>query len=531
MNPALLVKLRASSPWRIGPDSGARNRVEAIYHSDALYSAVTHAMSRLGFLDLWLGATARAAEPAVCFSSCFPLSGDTLFVTPPRTVWPPNAASLASGRVRWKSARFVPLEIVHDILGGKSLNEDRWTLDGASGCLVRTGRQGPFLTSLRWSAAIDRLSGAAERHAAACLEFRPGAGVWAVASFTSASARDVWQPRVEAAFRWLADSGFGGERSRGWGRAESPEFKAGELPGLLLPAMPSKSAPAPSASGPDVTPPVQEPPQEQPPVQEPPPDPELPKPDPEPVPEPGPAPGPGPEPGPEPGPDIPQQEPEPAFAEAQGAAPSAVEPLEPPTAGLSARDSEAIPDPGPAPGPGPEPGPQDPQPESEPAFAAAQVAAPTAIAPLEAQPTPTPEPISSVPEQLASELATERPAPEPASEQSASEPAAERPSSAPVAERPQRPAAHWLLSLFTPAPTDAVDWSRGNYQLIDRAGRVESSAGAGALKKQIRMIAEGSVLYSASSLRGAAPNVAPDGFAHPVFRAGFAVAVPLPEAS
>ena len=28
---------------------------------------------------------------------------------------------------------------------------------------------------------------------------------------------------------------------------------------------------------------------------------------------------------------------------------------------------------------------------------------------------------------------------------------------------------------------------------------------------------------------GAAADVAPDGFAHPVFRAGFALAIPLPE--
>ena len=43
------------------------------------------------------------------------------------------------------------------------------------------------------------------------------------------------------------------------------------------------------------------------------------------------------------------------------------------------------------------------------------------------------------------------------------------------------------------------------------------------------MVAEGSVLYAASEPRGAAADVAPDGFAHPVFRAGFAVSIPLPE--
>ena len=76
MNPGLVVKLRPTGPWRIGPDSGARNRVDLIYHSDSLYSAVTSAMPRLGYLEEWLDATARNPQrPAVRFSSCFPFRG------------------------------------------------------------------------------------------------------------------------------------------------------------------------------------------------------------------------------------------------------------------------------------------------------------------------------------------------------------------------------------------------------------------------------------------------------------------------
>jgi CRISPR/Cas system CSM-associated protein Csm4 (group 5 of RAMP superfamily) len=93
----------------------------------------------------------------------------------------------------------------------------------------------------------------------------------------------------------------------------------------------------------------------------------------------------------------------------------------------------------------------------------------------------------------------------------------------------QRP--HWLLSLFSPAAADSVEWTRGSYSLIERGGRIESPAGSGGLKKQVQMVAEGSVLYASSALRGAAPDVAPEGFAHPVFRAGFALAIPLPEAN
>jgi CRISPR/Cas system CSM-associated protein Csm4 (group 5 of RAMP superfamily) len=91
------------------------------------------------------------------------------------------------------------------------------------------------------------------------------------------------------------------------------------------------------------------------------------------------------------------------------------------------------------------------------------------------------------------------------------------------------PRAHWLLSLFTPGEGDSVDWRRGNYTVLARGGRVDSAAGSGELKKQIQMVAEGSVLYAEAAPRGSAANVAPDGFAHPVYRAGFALAIPLPE--
>ena len=104
MNPGLVVKLRPAGPWRIGPDSGARNRVDVIYHSDSLYCAVTSAMSRLGSLAEWLDATARSQAPAVCFSSCFPFLDEIGFVVPPRTVWPPTSPApcrrACAGRAR-----------------------------------------------------------------------------------------------------------------------------------------------------------------------------------------------------------------------------------------------------------------------------------------------------------------------------------------------------------------------------------------------------------------------------------------------
>uniref|UniRef100_Q02AM3 CRISPR system Cms protein Csm4 n=1 Tax=Solibacter usitatus (strain Ellin6076) TaxID=234267 RepID=Q02AM3_SOLUE len=500
MNPGLVVKLRPAGPWRIGPDSGARNRVDVIYHSDSLYSAVTSAMSRMGMLEDWLTATARTETPAVCFSSCFPFLDEIVFVVPPRTIWPPTSPALMSARVRWKSARFVPLTVVQAILSGEKLNANQWGVDGASGCLVPNGRGGPFRTGVRWNAAVDRLSGASERHATACTEFRPGSGLWTIVGFADDAARDRWQDAVKAAFRLLADTGFGGERSRGWGRAETPEFVEGSLPELIIqertkpvvkavgkPVVEAAAVAEPEIAGePSPVPPVQEPPEEVPPANEP-----------------GPEPLPETEPGPEP----------PAAEEPPG--------------------EEPEPDPNPEPS---EPPVGEPEEALQDAVLEAEVRAPESIAEITVEPVA--EEAAEIDSALPSEAETTAPddaaEPEPVVEPVAVEEEPEPEAhelAALAAGRPSGPPlqAHWLLSLFTPAAADAVDWGRGSYTVLARGGRIDSPSGSGELKKQIQMVAEGSVLYADGAPRGSAADVAPDGFAHPVFRAGFALSIRLPE--
>ncbi len=345
--PGLVVKLRPSGPWRVGPDSGARDAVDLLYHSDSLYSAITSAMRLLGHLEKWLGATARqAAGASVRFSSLFPFQNEIGYVVPPRSVWPPPPSS----KVRWKGARFIPLGLVTPLLAGHALEEDRWDMDGESQCLVPAGRLGPLRLGIRSGAAVDRLSGNIEPHEVACVEFLPAAGLWAVISFADEEQKEKWDGPVRAALRFLADSGFGGERGRGWGRAETPEFIEGSLPQMILPAQPA-----------------------------------------EPV-------------------SVPEEE-----------VPAAAEP---------------------APG--------------------------------------------------------------------------------------ESSSAYWLLSLFSPAAGDSVDWNRGSYSVLTRSGRVESPVRSGDQKKSLNMISEGSVLLAEQPVHGAAPDVAPDGFAHPVYRAGFALAIPIP---
>src|ERR1039457_3350326 len=93
---------------------------------------------------------------------------------------------------------------------------------------------------------IDRLTGNAERHSTGCMEFRRDAGLWSIVSFSGDAAHARGSEPLRAALRLLADSGFGGERSRGWGRSAQPDFVEGMLPDLVL----GDSPPRPLASSP-----------------------------------------------------------------------------------------------------------------------------------------------------------------------------------------------------------------------------------------------------------------------------------------
>ena len=193
------VRFRPMGPWRFGPDSGARDRVDLIYHSDAFYSAVCAAMSQLGLAEEWLQATATSADaPAVRFSSFFPFIGDTLLVVPPRSLWPPPEST----KTRYKGAHFVPLSVIESLLSEKAIDEDRWAVDGESECLVVSNQgRGPFRVALRSSAGVDRLQNAAvEVHSTACLEFTRAGGLWTIVQFSDEAALSQWQAPAAGRF-------------------------------------------------------------------------------------------------------------------------------------------------------------------------------------------------------------------------------------------------------------------------------------------------------------------------------------------
>ena len=352
MQPALLIRLQPSGPWRYGPGEGGQNRIDTLFRSDRLYSAVTLAMRHLGFLDEWLDATARSSTPAVTLSSLLPYQAQTLFAPPPLTLWPPPSSAVSTSspvfaaKVRWKTARFVPLTVIEALFNSQSLIAEQWIADPESGCLLRRDRPSPspFRITSRSSAAVDRVTrGFVHIDSWACVEFAPGSGLWCVARFADPSSGSLWKDRLRGALQLLADTGFGGRRTSGWGQAESPKFEEGIWPALLFPSL----------------------------------------------------------------------------------------------LGTSENGSQS-------------------------------------------------------------------------------------------GKNGNEASLYWLLSLYSPAEADSVDWSAGSYQSTVRGGRIETGCASIVEKKRLRMISEGSVIAAKVEPAGAAVDVAPDGFSHAVYRSGFALALRLP---
>ena len=92
---------------------------------------------------------------------------------------------------------------------------------------------------------------------------------------------------------------------------------------------------------------------------------------------------------------------------------------------------------------------------------------------------------------------------------------------------PEEVTGHWLLSLFSPASDDSVDWQQGNYRVVARTGRVESASGWGPCETGQSNDRRRRSTGVAHALKGVARDVAPAGFPHPVYRAGFALSIPI----
>ncbi len=123
-----------------------------------------------------------------------------------------------SFRFRW-SNRCCPTKQSTKIAGPWMARANAW-------CRRDQGR-GPFRVALRSSAGVDRLQPGGRRdpfHSLSRIRARRRASGPSSSSPTTMPPRR-WKAPVRSALLLLADSGFGGERSRGWGRSEAPEWQ------------------------------------------------------------------------------------------------------------------------------------------------------------------------------------------------------------------------------------------------------------------------------------------------------------------
>jgi len=169
------LRMRPIGPWRTGERVGDRERVDAIYHSDALYSAVTHAMSALGHLEPWLDATARPSVapggklPAVRFGSLFAFAGPHRLAPPPRNAWPPATQT----KLYLHAAKLVPSK--SSSAGSTTTRAGWWMAFGVPAARRRNTAIYGFVARRRGSRPPDWPD---EPHRTACLEFAPDAGWW-----------------------------------------------------------------------------------------------------------------------------------------------------------------------------------------------------------------------------------------------------------------------------------------------------------------------------------------------------------------
>ena len=71
-----------------------------------------------------------------------------------------SSTSARAARVRWKSARFVPLSVVQSILSGQARSTRTTGASMAPAIAWCPRAPGPFRTAVRSSAGVDRLTGA-----------------------------------------------------------------------------------------------------------------------------------------------------------------------------------------------------------------------------------------------------------------------------------------------------------------------------------------------------------------------------------
>ncbi len=212
MTPVDLYRMSFHGPLHVSSGGYGEESVDAVIHSDTLFSALCMAASRL------LGDDAVAIlldDASLRITSAFPFLGDELLMPKPVGCEFANFGDLTYAQQKVaKKLRFLPLEILTRFLegGSVSLDVDRlrggwWITSATAPPILVTTAEVPRVT-------LDRTSGAAGIFHVAEVRFCSGAGLYALVHSDQAATRGI----VRTCMRLLADEGVGADRTVGKGQ-------------------------------------------------------------------------------------------------------------------------------------------------------------------------------------------------------------------------------------------------------------------------------------------------------------------------
>ena len=236
-------RLRMTAPLHVGDQGVGLEETLAYVPSDTLFSAVvtwSHLAAHAGIVDSL--DESFSGMPPLRLTSAFPFAHDVYLLPKPQLAMTPDDPA-GSGK-QYKRVRWVSFAVFSALASGirqrdlDTLWAERMLLQqGAvwttreeyarlAGVLEPDGEVIRIWSTLRVpKVTIDRVHNAGTLFHVGRVHFARGCGLW----FLAQGEQD-WLQRVEDALAVLADSGLGGQRSRGNGqfvmeRSTPPEFK------------------------------------------------------------------------------------------------------------------------------------------------------------------------------------------------------------------------------------------------------------------------------------------------------------------
>lgn len=226
-------RLNLKSPLHVGEMGVGQEETLDYIPSDTLFGALVvtwREMGRTDLLDALPGWAERGA--ALLLTSAFPYLGETLFYPRPRLFVQPADGGKAYKKVRWISA-----SIFHKLVAEPTQQQvsKLWSSEhllagevwvDAAEMTGETAKVEQLWETVRVpKVAVDRNSNASALFHVGRVHFHAQAGLW-----FAVAGEDAWLDAVEEALHLLADSGIGGQRSRGNGRFELQRLADADAP-------------------------------------------------------------------------------------------------------------------------------------------------------------------------------------------------------------------------------------------------------------------------------------------------------------